>query len=275
MRWAGLPDHPHHERAAKYLPLGPGAVFSFGVVGGRAGGQAFIEALELCSHLANTTHLVIHPPAPRTDNSDAALQAGGVPADLIRISVGIEDPDDIIWDIEQASPSRQRLPNERAGRRMAQPDGASAWRSSARRRPSRSSGCRPIELGELLRRDYLLSSVARSTRSVCNPKGGEILGRPVYRSLAELPGAPDLVDVFRRADDLPSVAEEFVAIPGARVFWAQLGLNSAEAVDIVTSAGRIAVMNRCLKIEHARFRGGLHQAGFDTGVISSKRRPPL
>jgi predicted CoA-binding protein len=108
-----------------------------------------------------------------------------------------------------------------------------------------------------------------------NPKGGEVLGRPVYSSLAELPEAPDLVDVFRRADDLPAVAKEVVAIPGIRTFWAQLGLNSPEAVEIITNAGRTAVMNRCLKIEHARFRGGLHQAGFDTGVISSRRRPLL
>ena len=108
-----------------------------------------------------------------------------------------------------------------------------------------------------------------------NPKGGEVLGRPMYPSLAELPGVPDLVDVFRRTDDLPSVAKEFVAIPGTKTFWCQLGLYSAEAVGIVTESGRTAVMNRCFKIEHARFRGGLHMAGFDTGVISSKRNPPL
>ena len=108
-----------------------------------------------------------------------------------------------------------------------------------------------------------------------NPKGGEVLGRPMYPSLAELPGVPDLVDVFRRTDDLPSVAKEFVAIPGTKTFWCQLGLYSAEAVDIVTESGRTAVMNRCFKIEHARFRGGLHMAGFDTGVISSRRRPLL
>jgi predicted CoA-binding protein len=108
-----------------------------------------------------------------------------------------------------------------------------------------------------------------------NPKGGHVLGRKVYRSLAELPGVPDLVDVFRKAADLPSVAAEVMAIPGTRTFWAQLGLYSPEAVEIVTAAGRTAVMNRCLKIEHARFRGGLHLAGFDTGVISSKRHPLL
>lgn len=121
---------------------------------------------------------------------------------------------------------------------------------------------------------YLLSSSCSFEHVwFVNPKGGEILGRPVYRSLAELPGVPDLVDVFRRSDDLPALADEFVAIPGTRTFWAQLGLSSPEAVEIVTNAGRVAVMDRCLKIEHARFRGGLHMAGFDTGVVSSRRRP--
>ena len=123
---------------------------------------------------------------------------------------------------------------------------------------------------------YLLSSSSTFDHVwFVNPKGGEVFGQPVYANLADLPGVPDLVDVFRRADDLPSVAKEVVGIPGIRTFWAQLGLYSAEAVDIVTAAGRTAVMNRCLKIEHARFRGGLHMAGFDTGVISSRRRPLL
>ena len=123
---------------------------------------------------------------------------------------------------------------------------------------------------------YLLSSSSTFEQVwFVNPKGGEVFGRPVYPSLADLPDTPELVDVFRRQDDLPAVAKEVVAIPGIRTFWAQLGLNSPEAADIVTDAGRVAVMNRCLKIEHARFRGGLHQAGFDTGVISSRRQPLL
>lgn len=123
---------------------------------------------------------------------------------------------------------------------------------------------------------YLLSSSCDYEHVwFVNPKGGEILGRPVYRSLAELPDAPDLVDVFRRADDLPAVAAEVVAVPGVKVFWAQLGLWSDEAASIVEAAGKRAVMNRCLKIEHARFAGGLHLAGFDTGVISSRRRVDL
>ena len=73
---------------------------------------------------------------------------------------------------------------------------------------------------------YLLSSSCSFDHVwFVNPKGGEILGRPVYPSLADLPGAPDLVDVFRRAEDLPAVAEEVVAVPGTRTFWAQLGLT--------------------------------------------------
>jgi predicted CoA-binding protein len=108
-----------------------------------------------------------------------------------------------------------------------------------------------------------------------NPRGGEALGRPMYPSLADLPGKPDLVDVFRRAQDLPSVAHEVVELGGVSTLWCQLGLVSDEAAAIASDAGLDVVMNRCLKIEHARFHGGLHLAGFDTGVISSRRSMEL
>jgi O-acetylhomoserine (thiol)-lyase len=81
-------------------------VFSFGVAGGREAGRTFIESLELCSHLANigdTRTLVIHPASTtHRQLSDEALKSAGVPPDLIRISVGIEDPDDIVFDLDQA-----------------------------------------------------------------------------------------------------------------------------------------------------------------------------
>ena len=117
---------------------------------------------------------------------------------------------------------------------------------------------------------YLLSSSADYDVYLVNPRETEILGEPVYPSLQELPVVPDIVDVFRRSEDLPGIAEASVEL-GATVFWAQLGLHSDEAARIAHDAGMGAVMNRCLKIEHARFHGGLHLAGFDTGVISSKR----
>jgi predicted CoA-binding protein len=123
---------------------------------------------------------------------------------------------------------------------------------------------------------YLLSSSCSFERVwFVNPKGGHVLGQPVYPSLASLPEPPELVDVFRRAEDLPAVAEEVVAVDGTRTFWCQLGLWSDEAARIAHGAGRNVVMNRCLKIEHARFAGGLHLAGFDTAVISSRRHPDL
>ena len=117
---------------------------------------------------------------------------------------------------------------------------------------------------------YLLSSSADYEVWPVTPNESEILGVQAYPSLADLPGTPDIVDVFRRADQLPGVAREAVEA-GAGTFWMQLGLHNDEAVQIAHDAGLQVVSNRCIKIEHARFHGGLHLAGFDTGVISSKR----
>jgi uncharacterized protein len=117
---------------------------------------------------------------------------------------------------------------------------------------------------------YLLSSSDFEVWFV-NPRAESILGRPVYRSLADLPGTPDLVDVFRKPADLPQVLDETLAV-GASTFWLQLGLWDDAVARRAESAGLDVVMDRCLKIEHARFHGGLHLAGFDTGVIDSRRR---
>lgn len=106
VNYAGLPGHPDHERAKELLPLGVGSVFSFGVKGGRAAGQRFIEALQLASHLANigdARTLILHPGSTTHQQLSAEqLEAAGVPEDLIRISVGLEDLEDIIWDLDQA-----------------------------------------------------------------------------------------------------------------------------------------------------------------------------
>jgi O-acetylhomoserine (thiol)-lyase len=104
--YAGLPDSPWHERAQRYLPLGAGAVFAFGLKGGREAGRTFIDTVELCSHLANvgdTRTLVIHPGSTtHRQLSTEALEAAGVRPELVRISVGIEDVDDIIFDLDRA-----------------------------------------------------------------------------------------------------------------------------------------------------------------------------
>ena len=118
---------------------------------------------------------------------------------------------------------------------------------------------------------YLLSTAPYEVWFV-NPRVSRILGRPVYPALAAVPGRPDLVDVFRRPSDLPQVLEETLAV-GASTLWLQLGLWDEPVAARGEVAGLTVVMNRCLKIEHARFHGGLHLAGFNTGVISSRRRP--
>ena len=106
VNWAGLASHPHYERAKKYLPKGPGAVFSFGVKGGRAVGQTFIESVELASHLANigdAKTLVIHPASTtHAQLNEQQLIAAGVLPGLVRVSVGIEDAADIVYDLDQA-----------------------------------------------------------------------------------------------------------------------------------------------------------------------------
>jgi O-acetylhomoserine (thiol)-lyase len=104
--YSGLPESPWYERGQKYLPEGPGAVFSFGVKGGREAGAKFIENCRLASHLANigdSRTLIIHPASTtHAQLSEDALAAGGISPDLIRISVGLEDAEDICADLDQA-----------------------------------------------------------------------------------------------------------------------------------------------------------------------------
>jgi len=107
-----------------------------------------------------------------------------------------------------------------------------------------------------------------------NPNYDRVLGLQCYPSLADLPEPPDVVDCFRRPEDLIGVVKEAIDV-GAKTVWFQLGLRNDEAARMAIDAGLHVVQDRCLKIEHARFAGGLHLAGFDTGVISSKRRRPV
>jgi uncharacterized protein len=107
-----------------------------------------------------------------------------------------------------------------------------------------------------------------------NPMYEEVLGMKCYPSLADLPEVPDIVDIFRRHSEIPGVVEQAIEV-GAKVVWFQLGLRHNEAARMAEEAGLLVVQDRCLKIEHARFSGKLHLGGFDTGVISSKRRLPI
>jgi predicted CoA-binding protein len=103
-----------------------------------------------------------------------------------------------------------------------------------------------------------------------NPKYTEILGETCYPSLKDIPHAVDIVDVFRKPADTPAIAQEAVDI-GAKVFWLQLGVINEDAQAVAQDAGLTVVVDRCVKIEHARLFGGLGWFGVNTGVVSSRR----
>jgi O-acetylhomoserine (thiol)-lyase len=112
VNYPGLRSSPYHTLAEKYLPRGAGAIFTFGIRGGREAGKRFIESVQLFSHLANVgdvKSLVIHPASTTHQQlSDDELRSAGIGPELIRLSIGIEDLEDIVWDLDQALASSQR-----------------------------------------------------------------------------------------------------------------------------------------------------------------------
>ncbi len=103
-----------------------------------------------------------------------------------------------------------------------------------------------------------------------NPRYAEVLGERCYASLADVAHPVDLVDVFRRTEDVLPIAQQAVAI-GAKCLWQQIGVKNVDADRLAREAGLDTVMDRCVKIEHARLFGGLHWAGVNTRVISARR----
>ena len=116
---------------------------------------------------------------------------------------------------------------------------------------------------------YLLQSTDYDVYFV-NPREHEILGRPCYPNLEALPVVPDIVDVFRKPCAIKPIANEAAAI-GSPVLWIQLGIWDDDVAEYAESLGLEVVMDRCIKIEHARFHRGLHLFGFNTGFITSQR----
>jgi len=112
IKYPGLPDNPYYKLAQKYLPKGAGAVFSFGIKGGFEAGKKFINSVKLFSHLANVgdaRSLVIHPASTTHQQLNAEEQAAaGVEPDMVRFSVGLEDIEDIFWDVDQALTASQQ-----------------------------------------------------------------------------------------------------------------------------------------------------------------------
>ena len=103
-----------------------------------------------------------------------------------------------------------------------------------------------------------------------NPMYDEILGEKCFKSLRDIPGPVDIVDCFRKSAEIPALADEAIAI-GAKVLWMQLGVKSADARRKAEAAGLEVVEDRCVKIEHGRFFGGLGGGAVNTKVVSAKR----
>jgi predicted CoA-binding protein len=103
-----------------------------------------------------------------------------------------------------------------------------------------------------------------------NPREAEVLGETSYASLLDVPGPVDVVNVFRAPDALPEIAREAVAI-GAGALWCQFGVINEEGARIAQDGGMTVIMDRCLKVEHARYLGRMHWFGFNTGRVTSVR----
>ena len=286
MTYPGLPASRYRPLVDKYLPLGAGAIFSFDCQGGREAGQDFIRGLSLWSHLANVgdaKSLVIHPASTtHRQLSDDELRAAGVGPGTIRLSVGIESVDDLIWDLEQgfasvraaaaAASARRRRDDARIDAAVrprplsgsaGDPAGAAPREDHRRRRPVAERAAR-----QLLRR--LLPEAARLHGHPGEPARAGDPREQCYPSLADVPVPIDVVNVFRAPDALPAIAEEAVKV-GAGCLWCQFGVINEAGARIAEAGGVTVVMDRCLKVEHARYAGRMHWLGFNTHRITSVR----
>ena len=234
VRHPALPDSPYRPLVDRYLPAGAGSVFSFDLESGREGGRRFIEALALWSHLANvgdTKSLVIHPASTtHRQLSDEELAASGVAPGTVRLSVGLEDVDELVWDLSAGCRRRAARPSPRE--RVPGPAHDAGDRAQrTHRRDRRPLGERAAR--EQLRR--LLLAAARLRVIPVNPNEEHVLGEQVYPSLRDVPEQIDVVDVFRDPAAVPEIAREAVEV-GAGALWLQFGVIGPEGARIARKA---------------------------------------
>ena len=275
--YPGLPSSRYRPLVEKYLPRGAGAVFSFDCAGGRDGGQDLIRGVTLWSHLANVgdaKSLIIHPGQHDAPPAARRRAAGG------RRRAG-----------DGAAVGRHRI---RRG-----PDLGSAAGFRARRRDSGKEGGDPMTDLARYQDPLTIQRVLHSARTIAivglsnnelrasyfvgyylrrhgyrvipvNPRETEILGQKCYASLLDVPEPVDVVNVFRAPDALPGIARDAAAIQ-AGALWCQFGVINEEGARIAENGGVTVIMDRCLKVEHARYMGRMHWLGFNTQRITSVR----
>ena len=275
--YPGLPTSRYRPLVEKYLPRGAGAVFSFDCAGGRAGGQDLIRGVTLWSHLANVgdaKSLIIHPASTtHRQLGDDELRAAGVGPGTVRLSVGTES-------VER--PDLGSGAGFRAGRRGSGKKVATAMTDLGRYQD-------PLTIQHVLHTASTIAVVGLSSNELrasnfvgyylrrhgyhvvpVNPRETEILGERCYPSLLDIPVPVDVVNVFRAPPALPGIAREAVAIH-AGTLWCQFGVINDEGAQIAEDGGVTVIMDRCLKVEHARYAGRMHWLGFNTQRITSVR----
>ena len=268
--YPGLPSHPQHALAKKYLPRGFGAMVVFGIKGGVEAGERLINRSVLWSHLANVgdvKSLIIHPASTTHQQLSAQEQvAAGVTPDLVRLSVGLEGVEDLIAELDDSlyaatglgQPGEPILNSETVIRRVAGSATVPTDDGTGSRRPQVIAvvGLSP-DPGRPSHR------VARKLQRVgyriipIHPAGGTILGEKVYQRLSDVPVPVDVVQVFRAPEACPDLAREAATLPGRPVFWMQEGIESQEAAELAAGAGLPVVMNRCLWKEVQRLQGSI------------------
>ncbi len=278
--YPGLPTSRYRRLVDKYLPRGAGAVFSFDCRGGRAAGQDFIRGVTLWSHLANvgdSKSLIIHPASTtHRQLNDDELRAAGVGPGTIRLSVGTESIDDLIWDLEQGFARVAASAAKRGGVAMSPSFDLTRYQD-------------PLTIQRVLHNAKTIAIVGLSKNELrasyfvgyylkrhgyrvipVNPREREILGEKSFKSLLDVPVPVDIVNVFRAPDALPAIAAEAVKI-GAGNLWCQFSVINEEGARIAEAGGVSVVMDRCIKVEHARYVGRMHWLGFNTQRITSVR----
>jgi O-acetylhomoserine (thiol)-lyase len=280
--YPGLAGSPYRALVDKYLPRGAGAVFSFECHGGRAGGQEFIRAVTLWSHLANVgdaKSLIIHPASTtHRQLNDDELRAAGVGPGTIRLSCGnrIDRRPDLgsgaglcARGRRECQRSHRMSPAGTAFDLARYQDPQTIQRMVHNAKTVAIVGLSKNELRASHFVGYYLRRHGFRVIPV-NPREPEIFGEKSYASLLDLPVPVDIVNVFRAPEALPGIAAEAVKIR-AGALWCQFGVINEEGARIAEAGNVPVIMDRCLKVEHARYVGRMHWLGLNTRRITSVR----
>ncbi|RDY70709.1 aminotransferase class V-fold PLP-dependent enzyme [Halobacillus trueperi] len=263
--YPGLPTHPAHELANRYLDGGYGSIVNFGIKGGREAGRQVINNISLWSHVANVgdaKSLIIHPASTTHQQlSVEDLAASGVTEELIRLSIGLESSKDLINDLDRAiAKATGRAPEQTAI--TENDEGVIKWALSSSK-TEEDGETRPKRLavvglsGKPSRPSHRLArKMQRLGYQIVpvNPRETEVLGEKAYPDLRSIPFKVDVVQVFRSPEAAIEIAKEAAEIR-PDVFWLQEGVIAPKAAQIASEAGLEVVHNRCTYKEAQRLRG--------------------